>query len=44
MINNELRRRTSYTPNMAPWKLDPPKNRVSCNSSIDNWTTAPGHK
>jgi len=40
MINNELRRWTSYTPNMAPWTIDPPKNRVLCNSSICHlsWT------
>ena len=40
MINNELRRRLDehpipITPNMASWKNDPPKNRVSCNSSIE---------
>ena len=40
--NNELRRRTSYTPNMAPWKIDPPKNRVSCNSSIGNFRDGAG--
>jgi len=28
MINN-VEHGTSYTPNMAPWKIDPPKSRVS---------------